>query len=1400
MKKPAKIVVATTLGATLLLGGSTYAIWNSQTSANTEAEILTGDSDVKPLDQGLWTDLATSRKAPEAPPVIITDINSFRAVPSDEIGYAQLFNVKFSGPPTSTNLLQLKFNSDAGLNPAALKARGIIAQATVKDLDTGVSASSDLSTNTLTTGYTFVGSLPAAGSRVEVSLNFKINAEVSAEDTKKLKSLVSASVLSVSAVGQVLAPPVLSGATLPAGVQGEVYKNTTLAATGEQIKFSITEGALPEGVTLNETTGVLSGTPKTAGVYNFTVKAKNSGGESSKAFTIDVKADPPTIATASLATAFMGTSYSQSLSGTGANPTYTVTEGSLPTGLNFNASTGLISGTPTVHGSSSFTITKTTVKGSVSKAFSLDVRYAAPTLAATTPPVIRTGEAYSYALTGTGEASTYAITSGSLPTGIAFDAATGTFSGTTTVGGDFVVTVSKTNESGSASRTLTFQSKAAAPKIATNDRLPEGNKAVAYNFKIAATGDDITYSATGLPDGLSIDPRTGVISGTPTGTGAVFVYVTATNNGGSDRVQLLLAIRATPPKFVTETLPEGEVALDYSAKIETVEASSIRLYGSIPPGLSFNSTTGVLSGKPTKSGTYDFYAEASSGSVVTRQDYSVYIETDGPVISTKTLPNSTQNVSYSELLTGKGENSTYAITAGALPPGFSLSTTTGRITSSGNGNSTAYGVYNFTVTKTNEKGTAVKELSINVLYQAPTLTGSSNLGSSRIGVAYSSSFTGTGNGATYSLSKGALPDGITLDTVGGKLSGAGTKTGDYAFTITKTNTTGSVSKDFTMQIVEVPPTVTTSVFAPSTINTYYEFQVVAKGENLTYSTEFGPMPAGLTLNEKTGVISGTPTVAGTTFIRIVATNSGGSANVTDYIRVNHVAPVITTTELPNAMVDQQYSSKVEVTGEEVTFSANNMPNGLYLNSATGEITGKPYYAETGTTTIYARNSGGTVTKAFKLDVITQPPTITNESLSGAIFNSSYSESITGVGSSNTYTVSNGTLPSGLSISNSNGAFIGKPTEHGVFNFTLTKSNVSGSVSKNFSIDVRYAKPTLGSATYPNGTLNSAYSVSPGGTGDFVTYSISQGQLPAGLSLNATTGVISGTPTAIGSNTFTLMKSNVDGMASKEITVVVNYAAPTFGSTSSYNLNEDSTYRFDLGGTGEGVTYAIYAGALPAGLSFDTATGVISGKTTAAVGTSHSFSVRKTNNGGSVVKAFAINVTYTAPTMVTTEYPKVIVGTPYSFAVQATGKAVTYALQGGGGSLPSGLTLNTSTGVISGTPTSVGSYTFTLTATNNGGTASLRVPLVVANTPPTMTVGALPDAVKGNSYNAFVTAGTGSGVNYAVVKGALPDGITLSATSGQLLGRATATAVTSTFTVQKFNNGGFAEQQLTIIVK
>ena len=176
------------------------------------------------------------------------------------------------------------------------------------------------------------------------------------------------------------------------------------------------------------------------------------------------------------------------------------------------------------------------------------------------------------------------------------------------------------------------------------------------------------------------------------------------------------------------------------------------------------------------------------------------------------------------------------------------------------------------------------------------------------------------------------------------------------------------------------------------------------------------------------------------------------------------------------------------------------------------------------------------------------------------------------------------------------------------------------------------------ATYTVGTLITNNTPTSGG-GAVVSYSVSPA-LPAGLSLNTSTGVISGTPTAITATaTYTVTATNTGGSTMVGVVITVNDAAPT-GLT--YSTNPATYTQFvaitpntpSTSGGGAVVSYSI-SPALPAGLSFSTVTGVISGTPTVAAAMA-TYTVTATNTGGSAMVGVDITVTaHVAPVVTNT---------------------------------------------------------------------------------------------------------------------------------------------------------------------
>ncbi|QDW29958.1 family 16 glycosylhydrolase [Arthrobacter sp. KBS0702] len=278
------------------------------------------------------------------------------------------------------------------------------------------------------------------------------------------------------------------------------------------------------------------------------------------------------------------------------------------------------------------------------------------------------------------------------------------------------------------------------------------------------------------------------------------------------------------------------------------------------------------------------------------------------------------------------------------------------------------------------------------------------------------------------------------------------------------------------------------------------------------------------------------------------------------------------------------------------------------------------------------------------------------------------------------------------------------------------------------IEIRPAQaaPVFTASTPPaTATVGTAYSYTFAASGNPApTFSVASGSLPAGLSLNAGTGVLSGTPTSAGSSTFTVAATNgvsPDAVTpARTITVSAAQAAPVFtASTPPATATVGTAYSYTFAASGNPApTFSVASGSLPAGLSLNAGTGVLSGTPTSAG--SSTFTVAATNgvspDAVTPARTITVSAAQAAPVFTASTPPATAtVGTAYSYTFAASGNpAPSFSVVSG--SLPAGLSLDAGTGVLSGTPTSAGSSTFTVAATN-GVSPDAVTPLITINVEP-----------------------------------------------------------------------------------
>ena len=521
-----------------------------------------------------------------------------------------------------------------------------------------------------------------------------------------------------------------------------------------------------------------------------------------------------------------------------------------------------------------------------------------------------------------------------------------------------------------------------------------------------------------------------------------------------------------------------------------------------------------------------------------------------------------------------------------------------------------------------------------------------------------------------------------------------------------------------------------------------------------------------------------------------------------------VAPTITgPASLADGEVSSSFSATFAATGTApITWdkSAGTLPPGMSISSS-GSYSGTPTTAGSYTFTVRAQNAAGNDTKVYTHVIDPEPvtpPSITGPaSLGDGTVNSSFSATFTAGGDTPiTWSTSAGTLPPGMSIA-SNGTYSGTPTAAGSYTFTVQAQNAGGSDTKQYThtIDPEPVPPTITApASLADGQVGTSFSATFTASGDTpITWSKSAGTLPPGMSISSS-GSYSGTPTAAGSYTFTVRAQNGAGTDTKQYTHVIDPEPPTITGPATLNdglVGSAYSATFAASGTTP-ITWDTSAGTLPPGMSI-ASNGTYSGTPTTAG--SYTFTVRAQNGGGSdtqqythTIVAAAVAPSITAPASLADGK----VNASFSASFTASGTApITWSTSAG--TLPPGMSI-AANGTYSGTPTTAGSYTFTVKAENTAGNDTQQYTHVIDPEPavaPSITGPAsLTDGTVGDPYSATFTASGDTPITWDTSAGTLPPGMSI-ASNGAYSGTPT-TAGSYTFTVRAQNAGGTDTQQYT----
>ena len=1230
-------------------------------------------------------------------------------------------------------------------------------------------------------------------------------------------------------------PITVAPATLPTLTAGTAFSQTLTSTGGlAPYTYALQSGVLPVGLSLTSG-GVLSGTPTQRGAYSFSVRSTDSTTPTAqfvdKGYTGTVQ-NPSLALVPATGTAIQNVAFSQTLTTAGgvAPHTYLLETGTFPAGISVS-SAGVISGT-TAAAPGNYPVTIRVTDASTGPGSYFEVEPF--TLTVSPPPSVSIAVSPASVSEDGATNLTYTVTRSlnlSSPTLVNI-----TTSGTATSGIDYGGGVATVNIPASATTaTITINPSVdglveadetviltvaagtgytvGAPASATgtilNDDVPtatitvspasvaeDGAPNLVYTINLnqtSPTPTSVNFTVAGTAvsgtDYAAVTSPLVIPAGSATGTITVNPNADATIEA-DETVILTLAAGAGytvgVPASATGTILNDDLPNltinDVTANEGNAGITNFTFTVSLsapagPGGVTFD--IGTANG--TATGGVDYVASSLTGQTIPAgsSTYTFTVLVNGETLNepSETFFVNVTNVVNAVVVDGQGVGT---IVNDDPLPSLSINDVTVIEGNAGTVNAV------FTVTLSAASGQAV---SVNYATADGTATQPADY---------------TNTTGTLNFAPGATTQTITVPVIGETVPEANETffvnlSGATNATIADNQGLGTITND------DVPVTVNPATVPNGAVAAAYSQTITASGGVAPYSfaVTAGALPAGLTLSPG-GVLSGTPTAGGSFNFTVSATDSspfpGPFAGSRAYTLV--IAPPtisLPATPLAGGTLGAAYSAAITpASGGTAPYAyavtVGALPGGLILNAATGAITGTPSALGTFNFSITATDSSTgtgpyTATQGYSIVVIDVPPVANNSSLTVA-YNAAATNAPLNISGGAPTSLAIGTPPSNGTAIVSGLTITYQPTAGyaGPDSFTYTATN-SGGTSAPATVSITVQDPVI--TITPTGgfaaTVAAPYTQTftfNGGAQPWSGFQVTN--LPAGLSITGTTAntvTVSGTPTQAGS--FNLIVSATDSstgngpyLVGQAFTLTVagptltlTPAATTFVAPYSVAYSQSFTAS---GGIGP-YTYA-QTGTLPPGVSFSGNT--VSGTPTAPG--SFSFTITATDTGSTGTGSpFTVAQNYTitvaAPTIVVNPatLPNPTAGTAYSQTFTATGGAAPYGFAVSAGGLPSGLILTTG-GVLSGTSFEIGTFNFTVTATDiNGQTGARAYTVTIAAPVLTMTpaAGTLNAPYAAPFAQTFTAAGAPGPYIYTLT-GALPTGITFSALSGALSGTPT----------------------------
>ncbi len=489
----------------------------------------------------------------------------------------------------------------------------------------------------------------------------------------------------------------------------------------------------------------------------------------------------------------------------------------------------------------------------------------------------------------------------------------------------------------------------------------------AFSYQIVASGQPTSYSASGLPPSFSFDQISGLITGSPTAaqTGFYNVVLTATNSEGISAARnLALTVTGPPPVVTSASSASGRVGDPFTYQITASnEPTSFRAQD-LPAGLSLDETSGVLSGVPMEAGSFDvtLFALNAAGAGSAVLTVTIAPPPPAPVITSSTTASGIRNQPFAYQITAI--NNPNGFSAVGLPVGLQVDASSGLIS----GTPVQTGPFAVTISASNAGGTGSATLTLQIAPEAPAILSSLNA-TGRKGQTFSYAIFASNNPTSYGAT--GLPAGLMVNTSNGQISGTPSVSGMFTVVLSATNAGGTGTANLALTIL-IPTPVLTSERAVSAVRGQpFSYQITATNNPTSFGATVsgGPLPADLSVNPVTGLISGTPSVSGVFLLTVFANNAGGNGGGNVLLTVNIPVPLITSPAAITVVQGQPFSYQITASNSPTSFGAIGLPSGVSIDTANGLISGTPRGSGVFSVTLTAANSTGTGSSVLALELI-----------------------------------------------------------------------------------------------------------------------------------------------------------------------------------------------------------------------------------------------------------------------------------------------------------------------------------------------------------------------------------------------------------------------------------------------